>query len=444
MTDAGPARDALHRVVIVGGGFGGLYAARELGRDRRIDLTLVDRRNFHLFQPLLYQVATGALSPGEIAQPLRSILRRQARTSVILGEATGLDVARREVLLSDGGPIPYDSLVVSTGARHAYFGHDAWAPFAPGLKTVEDAIEIRRRILIAFEAAEREADPAVREAWMTFAIVGAGPTGVELAGAIGEIAHDTLRRDFRSIHPEDARIVLVELADRILATFPEGLARKAVRSLERLGVAVRTSTTVVGIDEAGVAARVGDREERIPTRTVLWAAGVQATSFGRELAKAAGVEADRAGRITVADDLTLPDHPEIFVVGDLAVMRWKGGREVPGVAQGAIQSGRQAARNIRARLDGRATEPFRYKDKGNLATIGRGKAIADLGRFRRFSGFPAWVLWLGVHILYLIGFANRLVVLVRWAWSFVTHGRSTRLITGTPLLPEIREPEPPA
>ena len=444
MTDAGPARDALHRVVIVGGGFGGLYAARELGRDRRIDLTLVDRRNFHLFQPLLYQVATGALSPGEIAQPLRSILRRQARTSVILGDATGLDVARREVLLSDGGPIPYDSLVVSTGARHAYFGHDAWAPFAPGLKTVEDAIEIRRRILIAFEAAEREADPAVREAWMTFAIVGAGPTGVELAGAIGEIAHDTLRRDFRSIHPEDARIVLVELADRILASFPEGLARKAVRSLERLGVAVRTSTTVVGIDEAGVAARVGDREERIPARTVLWAAGVQATSFGRELAKAAGVEADRAGRITVADDLTLPDHPEIFVVGDLAVMRWKGGREVPGVAQGAIQSGRQAARNIRARLDGRATEPFRYKDKGNLATIGRGKAIADLGRFRRFSGFPAWVLWLGVHILYLIGFANRLVVLVRWAWSFVTHGRSTRLITGTPLLPEIREPEPPA
>ena len=444
MTDAGPARDALHRVVIVGGGFGGLYAARELGRDRRIDLTLIDRRNFHLFQPLLYQVATGALSPGEIAQPLRSILRRQARTSVILGEATGLDVARREVLLSDGGPIPYDSLVVSTGARHAYFGHDAWAPFAPGLKTVEDAIEIRRRILIAFEAAEREADPAVREAWMTFVIVGAGPTGVELAGAIGEIAHDTLRRDFRSIHPEDARIVLVELADRILATFPEGLARKAVRSLERLGVAVRTSTTVVGIDGDGVAVRVGDREERIPARTVLWAAGVQATSFGRELAKAAGVEADRAGRITVADDLTLPDHPEIFVVGDLAVMRWKGDREVPGVAQGAIQSGRQAARNVRARLDGRATEPFRYKDKGNLATIGRGKAIADLGRFRRFSGFPAWVLWLGVHILYLIGFANRLVVLVRWAWSFVTHGRSTRLITGTPLLPEIREPEPPA
>ena len=443
MTDAGPARDALHRVVIVGGGFGGLYAARRLN-GAPVEVTLVDRRNFHLFQPLLYQVATGALSPGEIAQPLRSILRRQARTSVILGEATGLDVARREVLLSDGGPIPYDTLVVSTGARHAYFGHDAWAPFAPGLKTVEDAIEIRRRILIAFEAAEREADAAVREAWMTFVIVGAGPTGVELAGAIGEIAHDTLRRDFRSIHPEDARIVLVELADRILATFPEGLARKAVRSLERLGVAVRTSTTVVGIDEAGVAARVGDREERIPTRTVLWAAGVQATSFGRELAKAAGVEADRAGRITVADDLTLPDHPEIFVVGDLAVMRWKGGREVPGVAQGAIQSGRQAARNIRARLDGRATEPFRYKDKGNLATIGRGKAIADLGRFRRFSGFPAWVLWLGVHILYLIGFANRLVVLVRWAWSFVTHGRSTRLITGTPLLPEIREPEPPA
>jgi NADH dehydrogenase len=440
---AGPGK-ALHRVVIVGGGFGGLYAARELGRDRRVDLTLVDRRNFHLFQPLLYQVATGALSPGDIAQPLRSILRRQANTTVILGEAAGVDLDGRRVILSDGGPIQYDSLIVATGASHAYFGHDEWAPVAPGLKTIEDATEIRRRILIAFEAAEREADPALRQAWMTFVIVGGGPTGVELAGAIGEIAHDTLRRDFRSITPPDARIVLVEMADRVLTSFPANLSRKATLALERLGVAVRTGTTVVAIDEDGVTLRIRDQEERLGARTVLWAAGVRATSFGRVLAEAAGATTDRAGRIKVAGDLGLPGHPEVLVVGDLAQIPWRSGQLVPGVAQGAIQSGQHAARVVRARLDGRQAEPFRYRDKGNLATIGRGKAVADLGRFRRFSGFPAWVLWLAVHILYLIGFANRLVVMVRWAWSFFTHGRSTRLITGRPLLPEIRDPEPPA
>jgi NADH dehydrogenase len=440
---AGPGK-ALHRVVIVGGGFGGLYAARELGRDRRVDLTLVDRRNFHLFQPLLYQVATGALSPGDIAQPLRSILRRQANTTVILGEAAGVDLDGRRVILSDGGPIQYDSLIVATGASHAYFGHDEWAPVAPGLKTIEDATEIRRRILIAFEAAEREADPALRQAWMTFVIVGGGPTGVELAGAIGEIAHDTLRRDFRSITPPDARIVLVEMADRVLTSFPANLSRKATLALERLGVAVRTGTTVVAIDEDGVTLRIRDQEERLGARTVLWAAGVRATSFGRVLAEAAGATTDGAGRIKVAGDLGLPGHPEVLVVGDLAQIPWRSGQLVPGVAQGAIQSGQHAARVVRARLDGRQAEPFRYRDKGNLATIGRGKAVADLGRFRRFSGFPAWVLWLAVHILYLIGFANRLVVMVRWAWSFFTHGRSTRLITGRPLLPEIRHPEPPA
>ncbi len=434
----------MHRVVVVGGGFGGLYAARELGRDRRVDLTLVDRRNFHLFQPLLYQVATGALSPGDIAQPLRSILRRQENTTVILGEAAGVELDSRQVMLSDGGPIDYDSLIVSTGASHAYFGNDQWAPVAPGLKTIEDATEIRRRILIAFEAAEREADPALREAWMTFVIVGGGPTGVELAGAIGEIAHDTLRRDFRSIRPPDARIVLVEMVDRVLTSFPAGLSRKATLALERLGVVVRTGTTVVAIDEDGVTLKIGDREERLAARTVLWAAGVRATSFGHAVAEAAGATTDRDGRIEVAGDLSLPGHPEVLVVGDLARMSWRGDQLVPGVAQGAIQSGRHAAKVIRGRLDGRGGEPFRYKDKGNLATIGRGQAVADLGRFRRFSGFPAWVLWLVVHILYLVGFANRLVVLVRWAWSFFTHGRATRLITGKPLLPEIRKPEPPA
>jgi NADH:ubiquinone reductase (H+-translocating) len=439
-TESGPR---LQRVVIVGGGFGGLYAARELGRDRRIDLTLVDRRNFHLFQPLLYQVATGALSPGDIAQPLRSILRRQKNTTVILGEAAGVDLDGRRVLLSDGGPIAYDTLIVATGASHAYFGHDEWAPVAPGLKTVEDATEIRRRILIAFEAAEREANPAVREAWMTFVIVGAGPTGVELAGAIGEIAHDTLRRDFRSIRPPDARIVLVEMADRVLTSFPASLSKKATAALERLGVAVRTGTTVVAIDEEGVTVKVGEREEWLPARTVLWAAGVRATSFGHALAEAATAKTDRAGRIPVEDDLSLPGHPEVFVVGDLAQMRWRDGL-VPGVAQGAIQSGTYAGRAIRARVNGGQPKPFRYRDKGNLATIGRGEAVADLGRFRRFSGFPAWVLWLAIHILYLVGFSNRLVVMVRWAWSFFTHGRSTRLITGKPLLPEIHEPEPPA
>jgi NADH dehydrogenase len=444
MTDTAQSERGLHRVVIVGGGFGGLYAARELGRDLRVDVTLVDRRNFHLFQPLLYQVATGALSPGDIAQPLRAILRRQRNTTVILGEAVGMDPDGRRVILSDGGPIDYDSLIVATGSSHAYFGHDEWAPVAAGLKTIEDATEIRRRILIAFEAAEREADPALREAWMTFVIVGGGPTGVELAGAIGEIAHDTLRRDFRSIRPPDTRIVLVEMVDRVLTSFPANLSRKATRALERLGVAVRTGTTVVAIDDEGVTIKIGEREERLAARTVLWAAGVRATSFGQALAAAASAETDRAGRIAVAADLSLPGHPEILVVGDLAQMPWRKGQLVPGVAQGAIQSGRHAAKVIRARLDGNPGRPFRFRDKGNLATIGRGQAVADLGRFRRFSGFPAWVLWLVVHILYLVGFANRVVVMVRWAWSFFTHGRSTRLITGKPLLPEIRDPEPPA
>jgi NADH dehydrogenase len=448
---AAPASSTPHRVVIVGGGFGGLYAARRL-RDPSVAVTLLDRRNFHLFQPLLYQVATGALAPGEIAQPLRSILRRQRNTTVLLGEAVGLDPDRREVSLSDGLVVPYDSLIVATGARFSYFGHDEWAPNAPGLKSVDDATEIRRRILIAFEAAEREADPALRAAWMTFVLVGGGPTGVELAGSLGEIANDTLRRDFRSIRTPDARIVLVEALDRVLPTYPADRSASARRQLERLGVTVRTSTMVVGVDDGGVDVEVDGVRERIAARTVLWAAGVLASSFARTVAAATGAETDRSGRVRVGAALTIAGHPEIFVVGDAAIMprggragRRRRGEPVPGVAQGAIQGGSYAALTILRRLRGEATPPFRYRDKGDVAVIGRLAGVTDigwLGPFGRQSGFIAWLLWLGIHIFYLIGFANRIVVVVRWAWSFVTHGRGSRLITGEPLLPPIERPAP--
>ena len=436
-----------HRVVIVGGGFGGLYAAKELGNDWRVDVTLVDRRNFHLFQPLLYQVATGALSPGEIAQPLRSILRRHRNTTVLLGEAVDIDPERREVLISDGGPIPYDTLIVATGARFSYFGHDDWARFAPGLKSIDDATEIRRRILIAFEAAEREAIDERRAEWMTFVVVGGGPTGVELAGALGEIANDTLRRDFRSIHPPDARIILVEALDRVLPPYPPARSESARRQLEKLGVTVRTKTRVIGIDDRSVAVATDQGEERIPTRTVLWAAGVLASSFARAVATATGAETDRAGRVVVDEFLTIPGHPEIHVIGDAAVQPWTEGRPVPGVAQGGIQAGRYVARSIRRRIRGQPLDTFRYRNKGDVAVIGRLAGVTDipwLGPLGQAGGFPAWLLWLGIHIAYLIGFANRIVVIVRWAWSFVTHGRGSRLITGSPLLPPIEEPEPPA
>ena len=438
---------ASHRVVIVGGGFGGLNAARELGRDPRVAVTLVDRRNFHLFQPLLYQVATGALSPGDIAQPLRSVLRRNRNTTVLLGEAVGIDLERRDVLMSDGGPIPYDTLVVATGARHSYFGRDDWAVHAPGLKSIDDALEIRRRILIAFEAAEREQNPERRHEWMTFVVVGGGPTGVELAGALGEISNDTLRRDFRSIHSPDARIILVEALDRVLPPYPPDRSASARRQLERLGVEVRTGTRVTGIDERSVRVQVGDVEEEIPARTVLWAAGVQASSFARAVATATGAETDRAGRIVVGRDLAIPGHPEIFAIGDDAVQPWKRGRPVPGVAQGAIQPGQYVGKAIRRRLSGEPVAPFRFTDKGDVAVIGRLAGVTNigwLGPFGRQGGFTAWLMWLVIHIFYLIGFANRIVVVIRWAWSFFTSGRGTRLITGSPLLPPIEQPAPPA
>jgi NADH dehydrogenase len=442
---AAPSPGRPHHVLIVGGGFGGLHVAKGLGR-APVAVTLVDRRNFHLFQPLLYQVATGALSPGDIAQPLRSILRGQANTTVLLGEAVGIEPDARRVILSDGGPIEYDTLVVATGARFSYFGHDEWAADAPGLKSIDDATEIRRRILIAFEAAEREADRVRREEWTTFLVVGAGPTGVELAGALGEIANDTLRRDFRSIDPSTARIVLVEALDRVLPTYPPDRSRSARRQLERLGVTVRTSTRVVDIDGHSVRVEADGSEERIPVRTVLWAAGVLASSFARTVAETTGAATDRAGRVQVRPDLTIAGHPEIFVIGDAAVQPWKSRRPVPGVAQGAIQPGKYVARTIVRRARGEPTPPFRYRDRGDVAVIGRLAGVTNigwLGPFGRQSGFVAWLLWLGIHIVYLIGFANRLVVIVRWAWSFLTHGRGTRLITGRPLLPPIARPEPP-
>ncbi len=439
---------AAHRVLIIGGGFAGLYAARQLSKDERLTTTIADRRNFHLFTPLLYQVATGAVSPGDIAQPLRSILRRQRNTTVLLGEAVGLDPARREVLLADGGPLGYDSLIVASGARFSYFGHDGWARDAPGLKSLDDALEIRRRILIAFEAAEREHDPGRRAEWLTFVIVGGGPTGVELAGSLGEIARDTLRRDFRSIDTRSARINLVEALPRILPTYPADRSASARRQLERLGATVRTATRVVDIDDHSVTVERADgTRELIPARTVLWAAGILASSFVTAVARATSAPTDQSGRIEVQSDLTVPGHPEIFAVGDAAVQPWKKDRAVPGVAQGGIQGGRYAASMIQARLSGETPPPFRYRNRGDVAVIGRLAGVTDipwLGPFGRQSGFPAWVLWLTIHILYLIGFANRIVVVVRWAWSFFTRGRGSRLITGAPLLPPIEEPEPPA
>ncbi len=433
-----------HRVVVIGGGFGGLYAARELSKDKRVDLTLIDRRNFHLFQPLLYQVATGALGPSEIATPLRQIFRKRRNTRVVLGLAVGVDPDAREVTLSDGGKVPYDTLIVSTGARFSYFGNDGWAPFAPGLKTIDDALEIRRRIFIAFEAAEREANPERRAEWMTFVIVGGGPTGVELAGALAEIARDTLPRDFRSIHTESTRILLVELNPVVLMTYPRDRSIAARRQLERLGVTVMTEARVTDVEERAVAIDGAGGREIVPTRTVLWAAGVSASSFARAVARVGGAETDRSGRVIVGENLTLPGRSDIFVIGDAATMAWKQDVPVPGVAQGAIQSGKYVGKLIRRRLSGQQTGPFEYSNRGDVAIIGRLKGVTNipwLRRLGRASGFPAWVLWLGIHIAYLIGFANRIVVVTRWGWSFITHGRGSRLITGMPLLPDIQEPE---
>ncbi len=417
-----------HRVVILGGGFGGLNAALSLRR-APVDVTVVDRRNFHLFQPLLYQVATGGLSPGDVSSPIRWILRKQRNTRVLLGEAVGLDVGSRRVLLRDGEGLPYDTLVVATGAKHHYFGNDEWEQLAPGLKTVEDATEMRSRILVAFERAERERDPEVRRALLNFVVVGAGPTGVELAGALSELARDTLRNDFRSIDPRDTHVLLVEGMDRVLPGYPLDLSAKALRSLERLGAEVRLETLVKEIDETGVTLDSKGERTRVPSRCVLWAAGVRASSLARVLEKEAGAALDRAGRILVAPDCSIPGHPEIFALGDVVNFSHQTGEPLPGVAPVAMQQGGYVARVIRSRLQGRETAPFRYKDRGSLATIGRSAAVADFGRLR-FSGLPAWLLWSGIHIFFLIEFENRVLVSIQWLWSYLTKNRGTRLITG--------------
>jgi NADH dehydrogenase len=401
-------------VVILGCGFGGLWAAQGL-RKAPAEVTVVDRTNYHLFTPLLYQVATAGLSAPDIAAPIRHILAAQGNTTVLLGNAESIDVDARKVRLADGGEIPYDQLIVATGATHSYFGHDEWAPYAPGLKTLDDALEIRSRVLLAFEHAEREPDPAKRAAWLTFVVVGGGATGVELAGTLAEIARQTLAGEFRRYDPRNARVVLVEGTDRVLPPYPRDLSEKARLQLERLGVTVWLGKLVTGVDAEGV--RIG--AERLDAKTVLWAAGVASSPLGRSL----GVPLDRAGRVAVEPDLSVPGHPEIFVVGDLASVEG-----VPGIAPAAKQMGAHAARNVVNRLAGRPTVPFRYRDYGQLATIGRKAAVADFGRVR-LSGFPAWFVWLWAHIYFLINFRNRLVVMIDWAWSYWTFQRYSRIVT---------------
>ncbi len=413
-------------MLIAGGGFGGLYAAKAL-RHAPVEVTLVDRRNFHLFQPLLYQVATGSLSPGEIAAPLRALLRDQHNAQVLLGEAVELDASGRKVILA-GGDLSYDSLIVATGARNSYFGHNAWRQYAPGLKSIEDATHIRSRILYAFEAAERETDPELRRAWLTFVIVGAGATGVELAGALGEIARDTLRGDFRSIHPDESRILLLDGDARVLPTFPEDLSAAAEKSLIGLGVRPRTGVRVTVVDHEGVTIQTAQGNERIQARTVIWAAGIAISDFVSLVARATAAQQDRMGRILVNPDLTVPGHPEIFVIGDAANLEWRG-KPLPGVAPVAMQQGRYAASVILDRVRGREIEPFHYHDKGNLAVIGRASAVVDLGKLH-VHGWPAWLLWLSVHLLYLAQFRNRILVFIRWGFQYLSFDRGARLISG--------------
>lgn len=408
--------DSRPRVVVLGGGFGGLWVTRALA-SAPVQVTLVDRTNHHLFQPLLYQVALAGLSAPDIAAPLRHILRRQRNVTVLMDEARAIDAKARRVELA-GGCLDYDWLVVATGARHAYFGRDEWAAHAPGLKTLDDALRIRRRMLAAFEAAEREPDPAAQAQWLEFVIIGGGPTGVELAGTLAEIARHTLPREFRNCDPRRARIHLVEAGPRVLASMPEALSERARRQLEKLGVEVHTGQPVTGVDAGGIS--IGT--QRIDARTVLWAAGVAASPLGATL----GVERDRAGRIAVSSDLSLPAHPQVFVIGDLASVA-QDGKPVPGVAPAAKQMGAYVARVIRARIAGRTVPAFRYRDYGNLATIGRMAAVVDL-RGLRFSGAPAWLFWLVAHIFFLIGFRNRIVVMAEWIWSYFTYQRHARII----------------
>jgi NADH:quinone reductase (non-electrogenic) len=430
-----------HRVLILGGGFGGLYAAQKL-KDAPVAVTLLDRRNFHLFQPLLYQVATGSLSPGEIAAPLRGVLSKQKNTRVLLGEAVDLDPSRKQVLLKDGSAVEYDSLIVATGSQSAYFGHNDWRQWAPSLKSVEEATMIRHKILLAFEAAERTHDPEERRAWLTFVIVGAGATGVELGGALGEIANQTLKNDFRSIDPKDARIIVVDSGTRVLSTYPEDLSRKAEKALLRLGVRVRGGVMVTAIDAEGVTLNTKVGPERLRARTVIWAAGVTPSDFGRQLVKRTAAETDKGGRIKVNPDLTIPNYPDIFVVGDLAFATKPHGEPLPGVAQVAMQGGKYAAETIVKRVEGKPpNKPFHYFDKGELAVIGRAAAVANIFGVH-LSGFIAWLVWVFIHLMYIVRFQSRIIVLIQWGLEYFTFSRGARLITGTTASDIVAETEP--
>ena len=418
----------LPHVVIVGGGFGGLYAAKSL-RNAPVRVTLIDKRNFHLFQPLLYQVATGSLSPADIASPLRVVLSKQKNAKVLLDKVVDIDSEAKKVIVQDGEDIDYDMLVIATGGSHHYFGNDQWESDAPGLKTVEDALEIRRRIFTAFEAAEKETDPEKRQALLTFVVVGGGPTGVELAGAIAEIAHKSVVEDFRNVDTTEARILLFEGMNRILPPYPEESSAKARESLEKLGVEVKTNTLVTDISNHTVTFREGDKADTIPANTILWAAGVKASFMGKVLSESTGAELDRAGRVIVESDLSIKGHPDIFVIGDLANFPHQGERPLPGVAPVAMQEGEYVAKLIARKLKGKTIAPFRYFDFGSMAVVGQNKAVANLG-FAQLSGFFAWFIWVVAHIYYLIEFDNKLVVMIQWAWNYITLGRGARLITG--------------
>lgn len=426
-----------HHVVIVGGGFGGLYAAKSLA-DKDVKVTLIDKRNFHLFQPLLYQVATGGLSAGDISSPLRAVLREQDNAQVLMGEVVEFNPDHQCVTLKNGEVVDYDSLIVATGAKHHYFGKEEWADIAPGIKTIEDALEVRRRIFLAFEAAEKETVPERRKALQTFVVVGGGPTGVELAGALAELAYGTLKDDFRNINTTETEVLLLEGMDRVLPPYPAELSVKAQQSLEKLGVTVRTNTLVTGIDGDIVTLKTGDKTETLLSGTVLWAAGIQASPLGKVIAEKTGAKLDRAGRVMVEADLSIADYPNLYVLGDLAHYAHQGDRPLPGTASVAMQQGEYLGQVILKRLASQSVSPFRFKDYGSMAVIGRNAAVANLN-FAKLSGFPAWFIWIFIHIYYLIEFDNKLLVLTQWAWNYFTRKRGVRLITGDDDLPSIAE-----
>jgi NADH dehydrogenase len=422
-----PGETKIQRIVIIGGGFGGLHAAKGL-RNSPFHVTLIDKRNFHLFQPLLYQVATGGLSPGDIASPLRAVFHRYKNIHVIMAEVVDIDTHNRKVILKDG-EVEYDILIVSAGSSHHYFGNKTWAGIAPGLKTIEDAIAIRHRVLQAFEIADRETDPQKKQDMLTFVVIGGGPTGVEIAGAIAELARSTLKDDFRNIDPPNSKIILVEMGDRLLSTFPPELSNKAQKSLTRLGVRVMTGTRITGITDGAVTIEPDNRETVIKTRTILWCAGVKASQLGQVIAGGCGVQPDKQGRVPVQPDLSIPGHPEIFVIGDLANFSHQEGKPLPGVATVAMQEGQYVAGLLKKRFKGKKTVPFHYRHKGDLAVIGRNSAVAHIKGFR-FGGTLAWFTWALIHIRFLIEFDNKLLVLTQWAWNYFTRKRGARLITG--------------